>query len=105
MLVVRKFKKPFETMFPGGDFDKKFFLGKTKLSYVINHSLLLYFQEHLYKHLRDSNFITLLYVGSLNDVMQRSWMDACMCFNLSRHPNVQLDVSFWYLLVMLLQKA
>ena len=105
MLVVRKFKKIFETMFPGGDFDKKFFLGKTKLSYVINHSLLLYFQQHLYKRLRDSNFITLLFYGSLNDVMQRSWMDACMCFNLSRHPNLLLDVSFWYLLVMLLQKA
>ena len=62
-------------MFPDSDIVKKFTLGKTKCSYIINYGIAPYFKEILLKAINHSPYYSLSFDESMNSVLQNCRMD------------------------------
>ena len=62
-------------MFPDSKIAKSFELSGTKLKYVINFRIALYFRDILYNHLQKSDCFVISFDKSLNDYAQKFQMD------------------------------
>ena len=62
-------------MFPDSKIAKSFELSRTKLKYVINFRIALYFRDILYNHLQKSDCFVISFDKSLNDYAQNCQMD------------------------------
>ena len=62
-------------MFPDSKIAKSFELSRTKLKYVINFRIALYFRDILYNHLQKSDCFVISFDESLNDYTQNCQMD------------------------------
>ena len=71
---------------------KYFKMGRNKLKYVVNHGLYPYFREELDRDVDKSQFITIMFDESLNEIVQQSEMDMFVPFwDIDRHK-----VSSWF---------
>ena len=66
--------KIFTCMFPDSKIAKSFELSGTKLKYVINFRIALYFRDILYNHLQKSDCFVISFDKSLNDYTQNCQM-------------------------------
>ena len=62
-------------MFPDSKIAKSFELSRTKLKYVNNFRIALYFRDILYNHLQKSDCFVISFDKSLNDYAQKFQMD------------------------------